>query len=285
MPDSVSASVGRGRHVDPTCRRKSAPLDPSGGGEACGRDQRTPSKRLRGGSSRDQAVPIRRRTPPERAAGALDASSAMRRPVSTCRAIAARAAAAVASSASTIARCSVTRYSPRSTRRRGSPASSGSPRARGRSARGARCPRGRPASRGRRRSRRPTPRARSPRPSRRAAPEPAICSSDAVSTATSAAWELEREPDVVALEERLARDRGDEVAAPGLDGQEPLGHEPRERVVHGAARDAELGRELVEAELRARAVLARQDPAPQRVVDLLVEVRAGKEGRHGADVT
>ena len=42
------------------------------------------------------------------------------------------------------------------------------------------------------------------RPSRRTASgSVAICSSEAVSTATSAAWRLEREPDVVALEERL----------------------------------------------------------------------------------
>ena len=88
---------------------------------------------------------------------------------------------------------------------------------------------------------------------------------------------LERQPDVVPLEERSSRDRGDEVPAARLDGQQPLGDEARQRVVDGAPRDPQLGGELVEAELLARAVLPREDPAPEGLVDLLVEVRAREE--------
>ena len=65
--------------------------------------------------------------------------------------------------------------------------------------------------------------------------------------------QLERQPNVVPLATACARDRRDVVAAPRLDGQEPFGDESRQRVVHGAARDAELGGELVQEQLRARA--------------------------------
>ena len=63
--------------------------------------------------------------------------------------------------------------------------------------------------------------------------------------------QLEREPHVVSLRERLRRHGRDVVAAPRADGEKPLGHEPRQRVVDGAPRDAELGGELMEAQLRA----------------------------------
>ena len=65
--------------------------------------------------------------------------------------------------------------------------------------------------------------------------------------------QLEREPDVVAVADRRRRHGRDVVAAPRLDREEPFGDEPGEGVVHRAARDAELGRELVQAQLRARA--------------------------------
>ena len=76
------------------------------------------------------------------------------------------------------------------------------------------------------------------------------------------------------------RHRRDVVAAARLDREQALRDEARQRVVHRAARDAELGRELVQAQLRARARVAAQHALPQRLVDLLVEVRAREHRRH-----
>ena len=97
--------------------------------------------------------------------------------------------------------------------------------------------------------------------------------------------ELEREPHLVALEQRLRRHGRDEVAAARLDAQEALGDETRQRVVHRASRHAELRRELVQAELRAGAGVAGQDPLAERRVDLVVEVRPRRQDGHGRDVT
>jgi len=97
--------------------------------------------------------------------------------------------------------------------------------------------------------------------------------------------ELEGEAYLVALDQRVGVHGRDEVAAPRLHGQKPLGHEPRQRVVDRAPRDAQLGGELVEAELRARAGIARKDPLAERLVDLVVEVGAGEQDGHGRHVT
>jgi len=56
-------------------------------------------------------------------------------------------------------------------------------------------------------------------------------------------------------------------------------------VVNRAPGDAELGGELVQAELLAGAVLAREDAGAKGRVDLFVEVRAREDGGHGSDVT
>ena len=97
--------------------------------------------------------------------------------------------------------------------------------------------------------------------------------------------QLEREPDLVALDEHPRRDRADEVTPPGLDREETLGDETCQRVVDGAAGDAQLRGQLVQAELLSGTVLAREDAAPQGRVDLFVEVRAREDHGHGADVT
>ena len=67
--------------------------------------------------------------------------------------------------------------------------------------------------------------------------------------------QLERQPDVVALRDRRPGQRRHVVAAARLDGEETLCDESGEGVVDGAARDAELGRELVQAHLLAGAEL------------------------------
>ena len=64
--------------------------------------------------------------------------------------------------------------------------------------------------------------------------------------------QLERPADVVALDECRRGQRVDVVAAARLDREQALGDEPGEGVVDGAAGDAEIGGELVQAELRAR---------------------------------
>ena len=92
--------------------------------------------------------------------------------------------------------------------------------------------------------------------------------------------QLERDAHVVPLLERVRGDRRHVVPAPGLHREEPFGDETRERVVHRAARHAQLGGELVQAQLLARAGGAGEDPLPQRLVDLFVEVRARQGGRH-----
>ena len=109
----------------------------------------------------------------------------------------------------------------------------------------------------------------------------AICSSVDGADRDVGRVQLEREAHVVPLEQRVGGDRRDEVAAARLDGQQALRDEAGQRVVHGAPRDAELGRELVQAQLRARPRIARRTALPQRLVDLLVEVRAREQGRHG----
>ena len=75
--------------------------------------------------------------------------------------------------------------------------------------------------------------------------------------------QLERQPDVVALDERGRRHGRHVVAAARLDRQQPLGDEARERVVDGAARDTELGRELVQAELGPGAGIAPEHALPR----------------------
>jgi len=92
--------------------------------------------------------------------------------------------------------------------------------------------------------------------------------------------ELEGEAHLVPLEQRVGGDRSDEIAAPGLHGQQALRDEARQGVVHRATRHPELGGELVQAQLRARAWISSQHALPQRLVDLLVEVRAREHCRH-----
>ena len=97
--------------------------------------------------------------------------------------------------------------------------------------------------------------------------------------------QLQREPHVVALGQRLGGDGRDEVAAPRLHGEQALRDEARQRVVHRAARDAELVREGVQADLASGRVLPREDAPAQLVVHLLVEVHAGEGGCHLRDLT
>ena len=85
---------------------------------------------------------------------------------------------------------------------------------------------------------------------------------------------------VVPFLERVRGDRRHVVAAPSLHGEETLGDETRERVVHRAARNPELGRQLVQAQLLSRPRRTGQDAAPQRLVDLLVQVRPRQRRRH-----
>ena len=63
--------------------------------------------------------------------------------------------------------------------------------------------------------------------------------------------QLEREAHVVPVDQRLRRHRRDVVPAARLDREQALRDEARQGMVHRAARDAELGRELVQAQLRA----------------------------------
>ena len=150
--------------------------------------------------------------------------------------------------------------------RRGSPASSGSPTARGRSARACALP------------------ARSIWNSWKAAFAAShssceIASSVASHQASGSARAAPRRGARPCARRRAARARaarrsrrrarlghgGHVVAAPRLHRQQALRDEPRQRVVHGAARDAELGRELVQAELGARPGLARGGRAARSV--------------------
>ncbi len=64
--------------------------------------------------------------------------------------------------------------------------------------------------------------------------------------------ELECQAHVVALRERTRGHGRDVVPAPRPHGEQPLGDEARQRVMHGASGHAELGRERVQAQLRAR---------------------------------
>ena len=92
--------------------------------------------------------------------------------------------------------------------------------------------------------------------------------------------ELECEPDVVALGDRAHGDGRDVVPATWPHAQEPFGDETRQRVMHGTARHAELVGERVQAQLRARRLLAREDPRAELVVDALVEVDGGESDGH-----
>ena len=97
--------------------------------------------------------------------------------------------------------------------------------------------------------------------------------------------QLEREPDVVPVVDDRGRHGRDVVAAARLDREEPLGDEPGQGMVHGAAGDAELGGELVQAQLRARPGVAPEHALPESLVDLLVQVRALERRRHVSDVS
>ena len=97
--------------------------------------------------------------------------------------------------------------------------------------------------------------------------------------------QLERQPDVVPVVHGRGRHRRDVVAAARLDREEPLRDESGESVVHGAAGDAELGCELVQAQLRPGPRIAPEYALPERFVDLLVQVRARERHRHRTDVT
>ena len=79
----------------------------------------------------------------------------------------------------------------------------------------------------------------------------------AVSTATSAAWSSSARRTSYPSSSACDGHRRDEVAAARLDAQKALRDEAGQRMVHGAPRDAQLGRELVQAELRAGARVAR----------------------------
>jgi hypothetical protein len=83
--------------------------------------------------------------------------------------------------------------------------------------------------------------------------------------------ELERESDLVGVLDGRRRQRRDEVAAARLDDQQPFSDEASERVVDRAARDPEAGRQLVQAELLVRAVVAVEQALPEQGVDLLVQ--------------
>ena len=90
--------------------------------------------------------------------------------------------------------------------------------------------------------------------------------------------ELECQADVVSLRERARGHGCDVVPAPRPHREQPLGDEARQRVVDRAPGDAELGGERVQAELRSRRLLAREDARAELVVDPLVEIR-GRERR------
>ena len=97
--------------------------------------------------------------------------------------------------------------------------------------------------------------------------------------------ELECQAHVVSLCNRACRHRSDVVPAPRPHREQALGDETRERVVHRAPGYAELVCERVQAQLRSRGLLSREDARSKLVVDPLVEVRPGECQRHVLDLT
>src|SRR4029450_5604230 len=91
---------------------------------------------------------------------------------------------------------------------------------------------------------------------------------------------LECESNVVPLRERIGGHWCDVVAVSRPHGQQPFRHEPGQRMVNRTARDAELVRQVVQAQLLAGGVPTREDSPAKLSIHLLVEVRPPRCNGH-----